>query len=204
MEHPNQGNARADGLGNLIVGIMKEIEENDVWEAYRKQLYRFIVKRIRDESLAEDLVHDVLLKAYAQKNTLKDPGKLRPWLYQITRNSIVDTFRSNKPLDPLPAELSSHNTEQADTAQQELSRCLTPLIKNLPRHYREPLELVEIKGLKQREMAAELGLTLSGAKSRVQRARKLLATALLSCCQVEFDRRGSVLNYHPQKNRSCC
>ena len=204
MDHPNQDNARAGRQGDIIVGIMKEIEENEVWEAYRTQLHRFIVKRVRDESLAEDLVHDVLLKAYTQQDTLRDPGKLRAWLYKITRNTIVDYFRSNKPVAALTAQVIADDGKKGDSAQQELSRCMTPLIRTLPRRYREPLELVDIQGLKQREMAANLNLSLSGAKSRIQRGRKLLVTALLQCCQVEFDRRGDVLDYEPRKGCNCC
>ena len=148
-------------------------------------------------------MHDVLLKAYTQKDTLKAPEKLRAWLFKITRNTIVDYFRSKTSADPLPVQLIAEEMKGDDSAQTELSRCLTPLIEALPHRYREPLQLVEINGLKQREMATELGLSLSGAKSRIQRARKLLATALLRCCEVEFDRRGSVLDYNPRKNCNC-
>ena len=186
------------------MGSLQGQNENEIWKEYRTQLHRFVLKRVSDESQTEDIVHDVLLKAYAQKDTLKDSGKLRPWLYQITRNAIVDYYRSKSPAGPLPDQLIAEETTGDNAAQLELSRCLAPLIKSLPSHYREPLELVEIKGLKQREMATELDLTLSGAKSRIQRARKLLATALLQCCEVEFDRRGGVLEYNPRKSYNCC
>jgi RNA polymerase sigma-70 factor, ECF subfamily len=183
---------------------MKMQHEEEVWSAYRRQLHRFVAKRVRDHSAAEDITHDVLLKAYSQQDTLKDPGKLRAWLYQMTRNAIVDYFRSNKPLGPLPAELPEEVKISGNTAPKELARCLAPLLKTLPPHYQKPLELVEINGLTQKEMADQLGLSLSGAKSRIQRARKRLAAALLDCCRVEVDRRGGVYDYKPRQGGECC
>lgn len=186
---------------------MRQIDkknENQMWRAYRVQLHSFVLKRVRDDALAEDIVHDVLLKAYTQRDTLRDPSKLRAWLYQITRNAIVDYFRSNKPLEPLPEQPINEDTEVDDMARQELARCMAPLVKTLPPPYRHALRLVELKGLKQREVASKLGLSLSGAKSRVQRARKMLAAALLNCCRVEFDRRGDVVDYEPRKGCSGC
>jgi RNA polymerase sigma-70 factor (ECF subfamily) len=72
-----------------------------------------------------------------------------------------------------------------------------PLLGALPTPYRQALALAEVEGLSQREIAGLEGLSLSGAKSRVQRARRMLRAALLSCCRVELDRHGSVLDYVP-------
>jgi RNA polymerase sigma-70 factor, ECF subfamily len=49
-----------------------------------------------------------------------------------------------------------------------------------------------------------LGISLSGAKSRVQRARKKLKELLLECCHFEFDRYGTVFDYHPKNCTKCC
>jgi RNA polymerase sigma-70 factor (ECF subfamily) len=69
-------------------------------------------------------------------------------------------------------------------------------------YYREALILTEYKGLNQRELAERLGLSFSGAKSRVQREREKLKTMLLDCCHFEFDRLGKIIDYQP--NCACC
>ncbi len=210
VKRPNPSVADADSevsssiKGSPIVRPIKKRTENEVWELYRTQLRRFVLKRVNDASLAEDIVQDVLLKAYTKQDALRDPSKLQAWLYQITRNSIVDYFRSPRSLEPLPEQIISKDPPVDETARQELARCLVPLIEALPSPYRSTLDLVEIKGLKQREVASKLGLSLSGVKSRVQRARKMLATILLQCCQVEFDRRGDILDYNPHKKCDGC
>jgi RNA polymerase sigma-70 factor (ECF subfamily) len=166
-----------------------------MWDALRAELVRFVVKRVRDEALAEDIVHDVLHRALACQETLRESRKLRPWLYQIARNAIVDSYRARKPLAPLPEELLGEEANGVRSAEQELARCLLPLVNRLPPLYRRAVTLAELEGLTQREVASSLGLSLSGAKSRVQRARKMLAEALQDCCQVEFDRRGGITDY---------
>lgn len=83
-------------------------------------------------------------------------------------------------------------------AEAELATCLSSLLNQLPDDYRAALVLTAVEGLKQRDLAARLGLSLSGAKSRVQRARSKLKKLLFACCDVEFDRRGNVLAYRPR------
>jgi len=85
--------------------------------------------------------------------------------------------------------------ESDESAEQELAGCLAPLLATLQPRYRQALTLAEVEGLPQREIAAREGLSLSGAKSRVQRARRMLHEALVSCCQIEVDRRGGVVAY---------
>jgi RNA polymerase sigma factor, SigZ family len=186
---------------------MQEFQQSvgdQLWRAYRAELLRFVLKRVRDEAFAEDIVHEVLCKAYSRQDTLKDFRKLRLWLYQIARNAIVDYYRSEKPLEPLPEELVAEEAEGVESTEQELARCLLPLVNNLPPPYRRAVTLAELKGLTQREVASRLGLSLSGAKSRVQRGRKMLGESLLDCCQIELDRRGSIVDYECRKACDVC
>ena len=65
-------------------------------------------------------------------------------------------------------------------------------------------ELAEIEGLPQQEVADRLGLSLSGAKSRIQRGRAMLKDALERCCRFEFDRRGNLAECDPLPDRKVC
>lgn len=178
---------------------------NTIWQSYRMELYRFILKRVRDEAAAEDLVHDVLLKAYSRRQELRDPGKLRPWLYQMTRNAVIDYYRSRPAPAPLPEHLAGTASEPDDGAVRELARCcLVPFLDGLPPRYGQALALADLEGLTQREVASRLGLSLAGAKSRVQRARRMLAEALLECCRIERDRRGAVMDYECRRGCDPC
>jgi RNA polymerase sigma-70 factor (ECF subfamily) len=96
--------------------------------------------------------------------------------------------------------------DEPDTAELrgELARCLTPLVERLPASYREALVLTEVEGATQAEAAARLGLSVSGMKTRVQRARGRLKDLLLDCCHVELDRRRGVTGYRSRRGPCEC
>jgi RNA polymerase sigma-70 factor (ECF subfamily) len=187
-------------LKRVVADKPMETHSNNVktktWQAHRDALFRFVLLRVRDETAAEDIVQEVLLKAHARQGALREPSKLRAWLYQITRNEIIDYYRLRKPSEAISNELIQGDTREEDNrAQRELARCLEPLLDELSEPCRQALRLADFEGTKQREVASRLGLSLSGAKSRVQRARKMLKDVLLKCCRVELDRRGRVVDY---------
>lgn len=178
--------------------------EREAWEAYRTKLHRFVLARVKDEAVAEDIVQDVLARAYARHDTLRDHGKLGQWLYQIARNAIVDHYRRSRPTEELPTGLIDREPDASGEAEKELARCLAPFIEELPAPYRQAVVFAELQGLTQREVAWKLGLSVSGAKSRVQRARQKLQAMILECCRVEFDSRGSVADYEPKGDCEAC
>lgn len=183
---------------------LAESDRTRTWQTYRAELFRFVLARVGEPALADDIVHDVLLKAFARMEALEDPGKLRAWLYRIARNVLVDHYRSRRPSEPLPADLTGEDEGEVAQVQQKLARCLTPLLDGLPAPYRRALTLAEIEGLPQREIAEREGVSLSGAKSRVQRARAMLRDALLSCCRIELDQRGGVVDYQTRQGCGSC
>ena len=78
------------------------------------------------------------------------------------------------------------------------------MMNALPERYRVPLLLSELEGLPQKEVAKRLGLSLSAAKSRVQRGRERLKDIFSECCRFEIDGRGSVMGYQPRKDGCRC
>ena len=63
--------------------------------------------------------------------------------------------------------------------------------------------MIDLKGMSQQEAANRLGVSLSGAKSRIQRGRKQIKDMLLACCRVELDRLGGVVDFAPRGNGGC-
>ena len=81
---------------------------------------------------------------------------------------------------------------------------LDELIQSLPDGYREAVRMAEIEEQPQQAVADRLGLTLSGAKSRVQRGRAMLKNVLERCCSFEFDVRGRVTGCDPRPDQQVC
>jgi len=173
-----------------------------VWQEYHSRLRAFIKSRISDDAATDDILQEVFLKMHSSLASLKDDTKLKSWLYQIARNAIVDYFRSQKPTVDMPEWLPQRETDHIKKASQELSECLQPMIQLLPKNYREAIILSELKGLTQKEVAKLQGVSLSGAKSRVQRGRALLKNMLSECCQLEFDHSGRLYDYE-RKEGGC-
>ena len=168
------------------------------WKELRTELVRFVASRVGDAATADDIVHDVLLRALDALRGPEPPRQLRAWLYRSTRNAVVDHYRTRKPDAALPEDLPGEGPDEDDRTERELARCLGPLIRTLPRPYRRAVGLAEIDDLPQRVIAEREGISLSGAKSRVQRGRKMLRESLLACCRVEMDRRGGIRDYEPK------
>jgi len=175
------------------------------WEAFHAPLYQFIRRWVADEATAEDLLQDVFLKIHQHGGSLKDARRLESWIYQITRNLIIDHYRSHRqPTTSLDAGevLDLPEDLPDDDIVGELLPCVRAMVLALPEQDRQALILTEYQGLTQKELGERLGLSFSGAKSRVQRAREKLKQQLLACCHFELDCRGHVINYQPRCQ--CC
>jgi len=170
----------------------------DIWSELGGRLRSFIAGRVNDAHAADDITQDVLLKVQTQLHTLPPEDKLPAWVFAIARNAVVDYYRSR-------AVRSHANVEDVDAAappddghdagpRQQLARCLERMVEQLPEPYREAMKLADVEGLTQQEVAARVGVSLSGAKSRVQRARQQLREMILDCCKVERDGRGGVVD----------
>ena len=178
--------------------------KNEVWQEYRKKLFSFILNRVKNKMEAEDILHDVLLKAYSNINELKNEDKVTAWLYQITRNAIIDYYRENKPEVELEKVLSVFEKDENQNFMTGLTKCLIPLLNQIPPKYREAVKLSELDGFTQKEVAQRQGVSLSGAKSRVQRGRKMLREAFIKCCEIELNSKGKLVNFEqPQYCKNC-
>jgi RNA polymerase sigma-70 factor, ECF subfamily len=177
---------------------MSALLEN-TYRELRGELKGFINKRVNDKSIAEDILHDVFLKAHSNIDNLKDTSKLNSWIYQITRNSITDYYRTKKINSDIEDYDIDDKTEET-TALKKLEPSVRSFLRYLPPIYREAIVLTDFKGMSQKSLAQRLNLSVSAVKSRVQRARVMLKDLFLECCHFEFDKFGSVIDYHSH----CC
>ncbi len=173
-----------------------------VWTDFGDALKGYILKRVGEEQAAEDILQDVFLKIHGGIAGLSDERRLQGWIYRIARNAVVDYYRRPHAGLELPEDLAAAEDEDDYKMERELASSLRAMVEQLPEDYRQALVLTVFEGLTQKEVAERLGLSLSGAKSRVQRARERLRDMLLDCCHFEFDRRGRVIDYYPHV--ACC
>ena len=185
------------------------LDLNQIWMEVHLGLRGFIARRVPQDAEVDVILQEVFLRMHRNLDKLKDPRRVVSWVFQITRNVISDYYRSPKHRREISAGSAadldasysipgpSHNSESPETQsiRKELAACLLPMIKQLPVHYGEALRLVEMDGLTQKAAAHQLGISLSGMKSRVQRGRKELKHLIEECCVLQLDRRGTVTDY---------
>jgi RNA polymerase sigma-70 factor, ECF subfamily len=172
-----------------------------VWEEFNIGLKRFILKHVQDEVSAEDILQDVFLKIHTRIGSLRASEKLQSWIYQIARNAIIDFYRVHRFTTDIP-EVAYVPEDPFDDVVSDLLPYIKELVDSLPYDYRQALILTEYEGLTQKELAERLGISISGAKSRVQRARAKVKQMLLDCCHFQLDRLGGIIDYEP--NCNCC
>ncbi len=171
-----------------------------IYETLHADLRRFVARRVDDPHAVDDILQDTYLRLHTHLASLREPERLTSWVYQVTRHAIIDHYRraQRRPeAAELPDDLALPD-EHDDEAERALARSLSAMVDCLPEKYREALVLTDLHGLKQQALANRLGLSLSGAKSRVQRAREQLKNIFLDCCHVELDRLGGVIGYEPR------
>jgi RNA polymerase sigma-70 factor, ECF subfamily len=167
---------------------MPEVALN--WNNVQNELKGFVFKRVKDKALTEDIVHDVFLKVQGKIQQLKDTDKVFGWIYQITRNTIVDHYRKeSKLLNPGEIDWESN----PPNFNECVSGVIAELIPTLPDKYRIPLEMTEIQNMSQLDVAEKLNLTYSAAKTRVQRARQMLRDKIDEVLIVKTDGYGNVI-----------
>ncbi len=177
------------------------IVEN-IWNDISVPLKGFIKRHVRNDQDADDILQDVFYKIYNNIGGLKDVDKIHAWVYKIAKNTIMDFYRAQTH-ELVFTELLEEimvDTKNEITANDEVAQCLRAMIDHLPEKYKSAIILTEFQNLTQKELGARLGLSASGAKSRVQRARTKLKEMLLCCCSFEFDYRGNIVDYKTKCN----
>jgi RNA polymerase sigma-70 factor, ECF subfamily len=168
----------------------------EVWKLYSDDVKRFIVSKVHETTIADDILQDTFIKVHTKLHTLNDLTKLKSWIFTIVRNSIMDHFKkANKTFEFADFESETTVLENVHTEQD----CLQGILQSLPKKYRNPLFLSDIKGLKQAEVANQLNQNLPTTKSQIQRARKLIAKGFMDCCGFVLNEQGNLVGEIQEK-----
>jgi RNA polymerase sigma-70 factor (ECF subfamily) len=169
----------------------------------RDALRRYVARRVRAEHV-DDLVQDVLLRMFENAGALRDEARLPGWAFRIAQTVVPDHHRANA-REPAPRNTDVDDEHDGDDPGQGnvneiVAGWLQPMLALLPEEYEEAVNLVDVQGVAPRDYAERAGLSLSGAKSRVQRGRRMLEQLVRACCDIELDARGNVIAY---QRRDC-
>lgn len=196
----------------------KQINTKALWQQFSGHLRSFVRQRISDSTDAEDVIQDIFMRIHQGISKLRNEDKVQSWVFGIARRALADYYREKEKTSAKPDRGVDESNYQAEEdfsmrnlnkfkgehdVHEEVLSWLIPMIDELPEMYRIPLKMAEVEGKTQQEIADRLDLSLSGAKSRVQRARQKLGEVLAACCEVEFGGEGRAVSYRKIKKEKC-
>ena len=175
-------------------------ELDKTWDELRTSLNSYVRTKV-DVNVSEDLVHDILLRVLQNESKLSELDNPLAWIYTIAKNRITDHYRKQARINTTSelGNLEQDNIDSEmlpDSIESDFAKCLLPLTDRLEPKYKEALLLTDFNEIKQADAADQIGISISGMKSRVQRGRAKLKEELLACCAIEKDRFGKVINYN--------
>ncbi len=153
----------------------------EIYDRYADRLYDYCVGMIGDRDGAADCVQDAFCVAATDLGALREPDKLRPWLYSITRHHAMRRLRHRyreEVSDAVPDSASHEPGPDAAAGQSELARLVAEAAGGLSDRDRELLELSYRHGLDGPELAEALGVTQTSASTMVFRMRQTVERCL--------------------------
>ena len=170
------------------------------WDTHEPELRGWLRGRLGNAHDAEDMLQDLFLKAMRQDKQFCEIANARAWLFEVARNALADRLRLLKDQVELPDELAAEHEETPGV--ESLAACLPRALSELSEEDRDVITRCDLEGMSQEDYARLKGITLPGAKSRVQRARKRLREHLSDACQVKLDAAGKVCCFVPRGGQS--
>jgi RNA polymerase sigma factor (sigma-70 family) len=151
------------------------------YDRYADPLFQYCRTLLSDPADAADAVQDAFVIAASRLDGLRDPSRLRPWLYAVARNEALRILRSKKGTSALreaPDVTDGSGDAAAESEQADLRALLEAAAAGLHPGEREVIELQLRQGLDTAEVATVLGVSRNHAQALMSRAREQLETCL--------------------------
>lgn len=153
-------------------------------EAYQTPVYNLAYRMLNNAGEAEEAAQEAFIRAYTRLDSYDPAHKFSTWMLSITSNYCIDLIRKRRalllsldePLPPHPALMSDNSKgPEAQAVMNEQQAMVQALLQELPEDYRETVVLRYWYDLSYDEIAEMMDTTVSAIKSRLFRARRLLA-----------------------------
>ncbi len=137
----------------------KILSTEKIWELLSTKLRSFLLQRVSDPQVADDLLQETFLRIHKKLNDIEDEQRLTAWVFQIARNLVIDHYRSKSrdPAAAMPDDVENPIDEK-DNLNKLVMSWLPTFIAQLPDTYREAVELYELKEMPQQQIADQLNI----------------------------------------------
>lgn len=149
-----------------------------LFREYQRDVYRWIVRIVRDSAAAEDLTVETFWRMYRARARFNPEGNSAAWLRRIATNAALDHLRHAKRQMPLPEDMPAVPTPDS-AVQNETRLAIQRALAQLSPRLRVIVQLGLVEDEPYNEIAAALGISLNAVKIRMFRAVRLLRKKLL-------------------------
>ncbi len=156
-------------------------------EQCHAQVYRWAVAQTGHPDEADDVAQDVLIRLHADLGRYRFQSRFTTWLYQVTRNLVIDHRRRHRRRSKLAARAAHGGIptpveppDPVDAMQRaDTVDAIMALFRNLPRMQREVFNLVDLQGMTPIEASALLEMNPNTVRAHLFRARRAIRSRML-------------------------
>ena len=150
----------------------------ELYYEYYEALYRFAWRYVRDSELALDFVQETFTRLWVKRQTLDDSKPIKPFLYRIIHNLIIDHVRKQAVREDAMHLLDFDDAHEDDHEANERMETIDRAIRSLPEGQQEVFRMNRYEGLKYTEIAHILGLSVKAVEKRMSKALHTLRSEL--------------------------
>ena len=155
-----------------------------LYKRYYPRLYHYAYQFSKNAQMAEDLVHEVFLKVWEHRKNI-NPVAIESLLFKMTRNMCLNHLKHLKIVQNVQVDLAVIKRweelyridflkdEPVALIEKELDQCLNDIIEGIPEKCREVFVLSRMNGLKNRQIADQLGLSLKTVEKHISQALRI-------------------------------
>lgn len=145
--------------------MMAEVQKERIFTDYRKKIFGYIQSKIRNTQISEDLTSDVFVKIYEKIDSFDEKkASLSTWIYLITRNTVIDYFRTGKQVCELPELADKRSSIEEEICKTETLKELADALNQLNERERDVIILHFYSGKTLKEISEHMGISYSYVK----------------------------------------
>jgi RNA polymerase sigma-70 factor (ECF subfamily) len=148
-----------------------------LYDRYKRALFVYGTRMLGDGDAARDLVQDVFLKVFGNRERMERPERFRSWLFTVARNHCISQMRRNRratSLEHAPDRAFAVEPEPSRIEAEQDALLVRAALAAIKEEYREVLVLREYERLSYAEIAEITGTTEEGVRSRLFKARRAI------------------------------
>ncbi|MCR5790466.1 MAG: sigma-70 family RNA polymerase sigma factor [Lachnospiraceae bacterium] len=153
--------------------------QEKIYRDYHNKVYAYALSHVRSREDAEDIVSEVFLKVYEKLDTYDESkASMSTWIYQMTKNKVIDYYRRYHVSEELPEEIESSDEIDSGLLNEETLSELAEALKQLPQELRDIVVLRYYKGYTLQKTAEMMSLSYGVVKLRHKEALQRLQASL--------------------------